>query len=69
MCDFLQELPPLLFIDVSDKLLFLQIIIIKSTGFVQLSEWLLNFDGKLMVFCQKKAKLLKANIIRINNSL
>ena len=54
MCDFLQELPPLLFIDVSDKLLFLQIIIIKSTGFVQLSEWLLNLEGKLMLFLAKK---------------
>ena len=69
MCDFLEELSPLLFIDVLDKLLFLQIIIIKTTGFVQLSEWLLNFDWKLMVFCQKKSKLLKANIRLINNSL
>ena len=50
VCDFLEELSPLLFIDVLDKLLFLQIIIIKSTGFVQLSEWLLNFDEKLMVY-------------------
>ena len=50
----------------SDRLLFLRVIIIKSTGFVQLSEWLLNFDAKLMVFSQKKAG--KANIGWITKS-
>ena len=44
----------LLFIDISDRLLFLEIITIKSTGFVQLSEWLLNFEGKFMFFGSSK---------------
>ena len=62
------DLPPLLFIDIMDRSLFLEIIIIKSTGFVQLSEWLLNFDGKFMFFASGK-KAVEANIRWITNSL